>query len=123
VSLGAGSLFKMLALLSNVSGTFQLGGMFLSLFKTSDTDKILNTIMELQKDLARDFKELGDLIGQQIHLVIDSEPGCNSIGIIAVRQNGRSGAVRPNSVKKRSPPIDSVLAVSKAALSLRARKS
>jgi hypothetical protein len=63
---------NLLALLSNVSGTFQLGGMFLSLFKTSDTDKILNAIMELEQDLARDFKDLGDLIRQQIHLVVDT---------------------------------------------------
>jgi hypothetical protein len=63
---------NLLALLSNVSGTFQLGGMFLSLFLTSDTDKILDAIKQLQQDLERDFKELGDLIRQQIHLVIDT---------------------------------------------------
>jgi hypothetical protein len=63
---------QLLAFLSNFSGTLQGLAAFASLFKTSDTDKILSAIAQLQQDLDRDFKELGDLIRQQIRLVVDT---------------------------------------------------
>lgn len=62
-----------LSFASNLSGTLQFLGPVISLFVESDTDKILDKIKELQQDLDRDFKELGDLIKQQTQIIVDNQ--------------------------------------------------
>ena len=64
---------------ANSFGTFQAAfavyGLVNQLFNPtpSDTDKILGAIDRLGQMVAKDFEQLGDLLKQQIHLVIQNE--------------------------------------------------
>jgi len=61
-----------LGLAANVFGVIQGIQAFVSLFQESDTDRILGAINQLREDLDRDFRELGDLIRQQIQVAVDT---------------------------------------------------
>jgi hypothetical protein len=63
---------QFLSLVSNISGTLGAGAAVISLFQQSDTDRILDAINQLREELERDFRQLGDLIRQQIQLVVDT---------------------------------------------------
>ncbi len=63
---------NVLALASNFSGTLQGIAAFISLFSKSDSEKILDAIMQLKQEIERDFKELGDLIAQQTQVIVDT---------------------------------------------------
>lgn len=63
---------QLLGLVANFSGTIQGVAAFISLFEQSDTDQILNAINQLQQDIERDFRELGDLIQQQTQIIVNT---------------------------------------------------
>jgi hypothetical protein len=70
---------QFLALAANSYGTFQAAfavyGLVNQLFNPtpSDTDRILSAIDQLSQTVAKDVEKLGDLIKQQIQLVIQNE--------------------------------------------------